>query len=332
MTDVMQLHIALRKLELLDTHAVQALHCLGMAVAEEVRPPRLVIFEIEYPPQSQVRYSALVTQQHAGALRELIDGTLPPAEVIRRLAHRRKEMKKFADDDILKDFRDLLDTAPDDPQGRGARADATHIHTALRQLELADTHLVQGMRALAYAFMEYQQIPRLVYRRVKYPPGSTDPYIILLSRPHADWVRDNLDVSSPPDAVLRALLDRLAKMAWMVMHDIFGDFYKLLTHNLVKPFHPGPAPVPPAGAGEAGAARALTAAAGASGGDPPPLGCCTLPNGTKQKNLTQSQCLAYGTGASWQNTGGECLEREPGPDGAARAEREGAAQAAPPKG
>jgi hypothetical protein len=288
MTDIMQINIALRKLELFDTHGVHAMRSLGQAVMEEVSPPRLVTVEIEYPPHSDARYVALVTKPHAVWLRELFVRSKSSGQVLDAIHKRLACVKKKVNGDVIPDLVNLLNNTPDEEPDPGGQVDDVQIHTALREFELADTHLFQVMRSLELALFGYQRPPEIVSVDVEYPPSSTDPYNVALTEPHAAWVRDLLSSPLSPNGVLQALADQLSAVGKGVVQDVLPDYYELLANAKLD------------------GADAETGPLRSGGGDPPPIGCCQLPNGTQKGNLTQSQCLAYGTGSIWTNTGNGC--------------------------
>jgi hypothetical protein len=319
----LQLQLELARLELFDTHAAQAMRSIGLAIMEEIRPPPLLPVEADRPQGAggsggpPARYYTFAAKRHAHSLREMIaDPTRSAGEVVKTLRDRRKEMRKFAEKDVFKDLSRLL-TGTTKPRKAPARQPAGegHLHTALRALELADTHLAQAMSSLMLALPEasgHLEAPGVRPFEVEYPASPAGPYTVWLSGRHAEWVDGLLQKLSgetlTTDDVLGALTARLSAVAEYVAGDVLHDFHLLLTNDLKDPFppeglagHPRPARGAPAVPGHNPSFYAHV-----GGGDPPPVGCCTLPNGSRQPNLTQSMCLAYGTGSSWQNTGGPC--------------------------
>jgi hypothetical protein len=160
-----------------------------------------------------------------------------------------------------------------------------YIRIALQELQLTETHAAVAMKALGHSIQTVVDPPSLVNASFEYPAGSGNRYRAILTQPHAEWIQQLLTGSSSPDDVLAGLGKLQAQLNQFIARTTLPGLDQALTD------------VP----------RAKEVGAGGSPGDPP-LGCCTLSNGTRLGSLTESQCSAYGQGAEWEQTvDGTCL-------------------------
>jgi hypothetical protein len=159
------------------------------------------------------------------------------------------------------------------------------IEIALREFETIDSHMYQAMKSVSLAMMGCVEPPQLISRVFIYPAASSNQYCAILTVENANWVQNLMETATSADDIVRALITRFGEVNSFVANDVLQDLYKILTHQTLTD-------------------QPRAAGAYIGGGDVP-LGCCTV--GTAHyANLSQAQCNAYGSGATWNPGNPNC--------------------------